>query len=515
MKKILDEVLIVGAGPTGLVLALWLTKFGIKVRIIDKTAQPGTTSRAMAVQARTLELYQQLDLAKAVEAAGCKNAALNLWVSGKKRARLPLAKVGAKFSPYPFILMYPQDYHEQLLVDKLQTLGITVERQTEFLDFENKGDSVIARILLPNGQEELTQVAYIAGCDGARSPIRHQMDTGFPGGTYSHFFYVADAEASGENANGEINISITKSDFVAWLSYNNHGKGRLIGIINDAREGAENITFNDINSDAIKGLGLTIDKVNWFSTYRVHHRITSHYRLDRVFLLGDAAHVHSPAGGQGMNTGIGDAINFAWKLAAVMKGQAPDSLLDTYEIERRAFATQLVQTTDRVFSFITKDSKLANFMRVRVVPYLMSFLYSLNFVREFAFRTVSQIKINYRHSPISEGKAGKMSAGERLPWVKCAKYNNFDTLKIMSWQVHIYGIPSQELTSWCASNKVPLQIFDWNQESKSAGFTRNAIYLLRPDTYIALIDQTGTPELIDKYFTKHKFSPNLLNKKPD
>lgn len=362
------DVLVVGAGPTGLVLALWLTRQGVSVRIVDKSDGPGETSRAMAVQARTLELYRQLDLSDAVVSAGFRNPSINLWTHGKRRAHVSLGEGGTDITPYPFILVYPQDHHERLLVARLQALGVTVERHTELTAFEDKGDHVAARLRMPDASEQVCIARYLAGCDGARSSTRHQLGADFEGGTYNQTFYVADVQVSGLEPADEVHFALDGADFVAVLPYGHGGKSRLIGAVVDAR--AEALTFNDVAHHAIDSLGLKVQAVNWFSTYRVHHRVTDHFRRGRAFLLGDAAHVHSPVGGQGMNTGIGDAINLAWKLAAVVKGQAPDTLLDSYEQERKAFARKLVDTTDRLFTFITTKGGFANFVRARLTPLL-------------------------------------------------------------------------------------------------------------------------------------------------
>ena len=165
-------VLIVGAGPTGLVLALWLTRLGISVRIIDKTAEPGTTSRALAVQARTLELYHQVGLADAVIAGGVKIADLNFWVKGARAARVPFQRIGEGLSPYPFALVFPQDAHERLLIERLDAVGVRVERQTELLRFEQHDGGVRAMLRRPDGTEEICEAAYLAGCDGASSTVR-------------------------------------------------------------------------------------------------------------------------------------------------------------------------------------------------------------------------------------------------------------------------------------------------------------------------------------------------------
>lgn len=498
------DVLIVGAGPTGLVLALWLKKQGIDIRIVDKNDGPGATSRAMAVQARTLELYRQTGIADAVVAAGHKNPGINLWVKGKKRAHLTFGEAGADLTPYPFLLVYPQDRHERLLVDRLAELGVTVERQTEFVDFEDKGDYIVARLRMPSGEEQTCEALYLAGCDGARSPIRHQIGSEFPGGTYDKTFYVADVQISGPTADGQVHIALETADFLALLAYDNEGRSRLIGTVDDASgELADKLTFEDIGHSAIDSLGLRIEKVNWFSTYRVHHRVTDHYRRGRALLVGDAAHVHSPAGGQGMNTGIGDAINLAWKLAAVIRGEAPDSLLDSYQAERKPFAQRLVETTDRMFTFVTAEGGFADFVRTRIAPIFAPVAYSLGPVREYMFRILSQTMISYRDCDLNQGEAGKVAGGDRLPWVRIGEQDNYASLATIGWQVHVYGEAATDLARWCRTHGMALHAFAWNDACGEAGLERDATYLLRPDSYVAFADPSGEVSPIEEYLVRH------------
>jgi 2-polyprenyl-6-methoxyphenol hydroxylase-like FAD-dependent oxidoreductase len=500
-----SDVLIIGAGPTGLVLALWLTKLGVKVRIVDKTAEPGTTSRALAVQARTLELYRQLDLAAAVVARGHKVPAVNLWVKGESAARLSFESIGSGLTPYAFLQIFPQDQHERLLVERLEALDVTVERRTELISFAQEETRVMARLRGPDGHEVDCEANYIAGCDGARSIVRETIGTGFPGGTYRQIFYVADVEATGPALNGELHADLDEADFLAVFPLAGQGQARLIGTVRDERaDRANTLTFEDISDRAINHLKVGIKKVNWFSTYHVHHRVTQHFRKGRAFLLGDAAHIHSPAGGQGMNTGIGDAINLAWKLAAVLAGRAGDDLLDSYEAERIGFARRLVATTDRAFSFVTAEGRIADVVRTRVAPVLIPMALAFAPVREFMFRTVSQITLNYRQGPLSRGAAGHVHGGDRLPWAPVDGVNNFQTLTTMDWQVHVYGSASAELAAWCAAQNVPLHIFDWRSEYEVAGLARDALYLLRPDTYVALADGSGAPNALDRYFRDHR-----------
>jgi len=501
-----SDVLIVGAGPTGLVLALWLTKQGVKARIIDKTDGPGTTSRALAVQARTLELYRQLDLTDEVLNRGHEVPGINLWVRERKKARVQFATVADDLTPYePFV--FPQDEHERLLIERLEALGVLVERNTELVNYRDSADGLIATLKQSDGQEELCTASYVAGCDGARSIVRQTMGTGFPGGTYQQLFYVADIEAAGPALDGELHVDLDAADFLAIFPLKGEGRARLIGTVRDERAAhPETLKFEDVSDRAIKNMRVQIRTVNWFSTYRVHHRVTEHFRNGRAFLLGDAAHIHSPAGGQGMNTGIGDAINLAWKLKSVLTHGASDALLDTYETERRAFALKLVATTDKAFTLATAEGKFAEFIRTRIVPLVIPILFKLRPARMFMFRAVSQIVITYRGSAISSGKAGALMGGDRLPWAPVPGADNFDTFESIGWQVHVYGTASQTLRDWCNSVGLILHVFSWQRPYRRTALSRNAMYLLRPDTYIAFAANEQNPELLKAYFADRGFS---------
>ncbi|HWE24180.1 MAG TPA: FAD-dependent monooxygenase, partial [Myxococcales bacterium] len=246
------------------------------------------------------------------------------------------------------------------------------------------------------------------------------------------------------------------------------------------------------------GAGLVFKSCTWFSTYRIHHRGAAHLRAGRCFLLGDAAHIHSPVGGQGMNTGIGDAVNLAWKLAAVLRGRAPERLLDSYEPERIGFARRLVATTDRVFQFVTKTGPLAAYVRVHVAPRVISSAFRARAVRRFLFRTVSQTAITYRASQLSEGRAGQVHGGDRLPWMQSSP-DNFAPLESLDWQAHVYGTPTPGLSATCAARELPLHVFAWTPAAASAGLARDALYLVRPDGYVALADPSQSPAGLERY----------------
>ncbi|MGH9685166.1 MAG: FAD-dependent monooxygenase [Candidatus Acidiferrales bacterium] len=507
------DVLIIGAGPTGLVLALWLTRLGVRLRIVDKTSGPGTTSRAVAVQARTLELYNQIGLADAVVERGRKVVALNLWVAGRKAARGAFGAFGSGLSPFPYALVFPQDEHERLLIDRLAEAGVQLERGTELLGFEDEAGRVFARLKRPDGALETCEAAYIAGCDGAHSIVREALEIGFPGGVYSHLFYVADVEASGVTMNGELHIALDRADFLAVFPMKGEGRARLVGTVSEeAERQRENLSWNDVSKRVIEWIRIDVQRVNWFSTYRVHHRVADHFRKGRAFLLGDAAHIHSPVGGQGMNTGIGDAVNLAWKLAAVLRGRANASLLESYEPERIAFARRLVATTDRAFTGVTSSGMIARLMRLHIVPLLMPRFFAFKAVRRYMFRTVSQMAVNYRGSSLSVGHAGAVHGGDRLPWVKTdvngTSKDNFTPLTSLDWQAHVYGEAAPETRAVCNDLKLPLHVFPWRPRMGRAGLRRNALYLVRPDGYVALAeDPDGGATTVASYLEARQLTP--------
>lgn len=473
------------------------------MRILDRTAEPGTTSRALAVQARTLEFYGQLGIVDLVVNGGVSIAALNLWVKGKPAARVPLGAIGEGHTPFPFALVFPQDAHERLLIEQLDALGVHVERQTQLRTFEQTDARVRATLELPDGAQEIVEADYLAGCDGSSSTVRDALGIGFPGGTYTGTFYVADVEASGAAVNDELHIDLEDADFLLVFPLRPKGSLRLVGIVRGPMESAgRSLTFADVGGRAIEHLGLVVTNVNWFSTYRVHHRVAETFRGGRAFLLGDAAHIHSPVGGQGMNTGIGDAVNLAWKLAAVLRGGAATTLLDSYEPERIAFARRLVATTDRLFTIVTREGSVARAIRTRIAPRIVPILFRLGPMREFLFRTVSQVGVNYRGSALSEGATEHLASGDRLPWTETDAGDNFAPLTSLDWQVHIYGELRGGVGEACAELGLALHVFPWRESMGEAGLERAALYLIRPDGYVALADPLADVALLRRYFAR-------------
>jgi FAD binding domain len=371
---------------------------------------------------------------------------------------------------------------------------------------------VLARLQRPDGKPEICEAAYLAGCDGARSMVREALNIGFPGGTYTHLFYVADVEATGTVTNGEVHVAFDRTDFLALFPLKGQGRVRFVGTIReDSEHQHEDLAWGDVSKSVIDWIHIDVGRVNWFSTYRVHHRVADRFRQGRAFLLGDAAHIHSPVGGQGMNTGIGDAVNLAWKLAAVLHGQANAAILDSYEPERIAFARRLVATTDQAFTGVTSEGAIARVLRLHIVPFLIPSLFASRAARRFLFRTVSQTSVNYRTSTLSQGRAGRLHGGDRLPWVKTSSNgldcDNFMPLKSLNWQVQVYGNAGPEIRAICAQRRLPLHIFSWRPGMGRSGLRRDAVYLVRPDGYVTMVNNEGHAEALSSYLDVHHISP--------
>jgi 2-polyprenyl-6-methoxyphenol hydroxylase-like FAD-dependent oxidoreductase len=502
------QVLIVGSGPTGLTLALWLKRLGVDIRIIDKGSGPGETSRALAVQARTLEFHRQIGIVEDVLSAGVKLKRLTMRTPKGVAAELALGDFGLGVTRYSFAFALPQDIHERVLLGHLEQAGVTVERETELVDFEDHGDGVTVK-LRNSDVVSFARIDYLAGCDGAHSAVRHGMKLGFPGGTYDQSFYVADVKGHGPVTHEGLDIVLGAYGFALIMPVRQSGSLRLIGVVPKRFEAEPELTFEMIREDVERDSGVEVEAVNWFSSYRVHHRVADHFRKGRVFIAGDAGHIHSPAGGQGMNTGMGDAVNLAWKLAAVLQKRAKPELLDSYEPERIAFAHSLIKGTDQAFRLVSGRSWLSDIWRRFVMPNILARLLKTKFGSRFFFGLISQTRINYRGSALSRGKAGSVEGGDRLPWVESVE--NFAPLSSLDWQVHVYGETKAPFAKRVAASGIPLHQFDWTEAMGKAGLVRDAAYLLRPDGHVGLATESQDAEAFTSYIAELGIKPRTVN----
>ncbi|CAA9572259.1 MAG: Putative monooxygenase STM1546 [uncultured Truepera sp.] len=489
------EVLIAGAGPTGLLLALWLTRLGVKARIVDPKPGPTEESRAIGVQARTMEFYDQLGLGAEALTRGRHFDAVNLWVQGRLRSQVRLRGVGDDLTPHPYLYILTQDQNETMLLEHLEKSGGAVAWRTELSGFTQDENGVSATLRRGDATETV-HAAFLAGCDGARSTVRHGLSVPFTGGTQVQTFYVADVSVTGKLREGDMNLSLDDTHFSAFFPMPEPNRHRVVGQLPEGAD--EHVTFESVRPE-VEAHGLArVGDVHWFSTYRSHHRVAERFRVGRAFLLGDAGHVHSPVGGQGMNTGLGDAANLAWKLAQALRG-GDLAVLNTYETERRPFAVSLVNTTDRVFSGVVNPSALARFIRTWVVPAVLPILVRPRAVRRRMFLTVSQTRIHYPDSPLSTGQAGRVRGGDRLPWVPDGASSNYGALKSLDWQLHVYGSLTSEVQTWCAAWGLPLHVFPFSRVARRAGLTQNALYLVRPDGYVGMAVPRFEQASLDAY----------------
>jgi 2-polyprenyl-6-methoxyphenol hydroxylase-like FAD-dependent oxidoreductase len=500
------QVLIVGAGPTGLTLALWLKRLGVDIRIIDKSSGPGETSRAIAVQARTLEFHRQIGIVEDVLAEGVRLKQFTMRRPGGIAAQLPVSEFGKGVTRYSFAFALAQDVHERVLIRHLQIAGVTVERETELVGFMDDGAGVTATLRKPD-ESISVRANYIVGADGAHSAVRHGMKLGFPGGTYEQSFYVADVMGHGPYTPEGLDIVLGAYGFAIIIPVRQSGSLRLIGIVPKRFEAESNLTFEMIRDDVERESGIKVETVNWFSHYRVHHRVADHFRKGRAFIAGDAGHIHSPAGGQGMNTGMGDAVNLAWKLAAVLQGRARPELLDSYEPERIAFARSLIKGTDQAFRLVSGRSWLSDIWRRFVMPIIFARVLQTKVGSRFFFGLISQTRINYRGSAVSQGKAGEVEGGDRLPWVEYQGSDNFATLSSLDWQVHVYGETQASFAARVSEMGIPLHSFAWADAMGKAGVVRDAAYLVRPDGHVGLVTEAQDAQVLQAYVARLGVKP--------
>jgi 2-polyprenyl-6-methoxyphenol hydroxylase-like FAD-dependent oxidoreductase len=415
------EVLVVGAGPTGLTLAAQLRALGATVRIVDRQLDRVHESRALGVQPRTLEVLRGLGVAGELVARGNDAVWLQLH-SGGRVVRVRLFGLGLDDTEFPFLLLVSQADTEQVLGDHLAAGGIPVERGAELVGFHADPDVVTCTLRHRDGRSEQVRVRYLVGCDGAHSAVRQGAGIPFQGGAYPQTFALADLEADGLDRDAA--HAFTGGTGVAlFFPLGRPASWRLLAThpsLRGRREPARpSLQELQALADAMTGGSVRLHDPVWRTYFRLQHRHADRYQRGRIFLAGDAAHVHSPAGAQGMNTGIQDAWNLGWKLALVGRGVAEEALLDSYDAERRPVGRLVVRFSDRAFTAVTSTNPLVRALRTRLVPRVLPL--ALRFDRGVAsgFRTVAQLNISYRHSPaVQEGRPALRRgprAGDRLP----------------------------------------------------------------------------------------------------
>src|ERR1043166_8035097 len=400
------DVLIVGAGPTGLALACQLIRYGIDFVIIDKKETTTPYSKAIGVQARTLEIYEQIGLADKLIELGQVAEKVRMFAGGKVRGEAEFKDLGKGLSPYPYVLIVEQGRHERLLYDHIKSNGRVVAWQTELISFQQDEAGVTAAVRRAEGATETIAAKYLVACDGAKSLVRHSLGLNFAGSTFERRFYVADVQLDWDFGHDALQVFLMRHSLLAFFPMLGEKRYRIVGTFPEEFSKDEgDILYEEIEERIKKDTELErieMSDVHWFATYKVHTRHVDKFSVGRVFLAGDSAHIHSPAGAQGMNTGIQDGYNLAWKLARVLKGQSSSELLATYNEERLPNAEQLTKTTDRFFALAAGPEPVMAFTRVYLFPYIAQFLFSLDVVKKFVFPRISQIRINYEDESLSK-----------------------------------------------------------------------------------------------------------------
>ncbi|RQR31755.1 FAD-binding monooxygenase [Burkholderia sp. Bp9143] len=411
----IPPVLIVGAGPTGLAAAMSLARARVPVRIIDRLAAPAPYSRAIGIQARTLELLEQHRAVEPFLALGHRAHAAALHADGRVIARLDFDPLQTR---YPYLLFLDQSITERLLAEHLAGFGVTVERGVTLTACDAGGPSLVVTIRDADGREQAFAPSYLIAADGAHSTVRHLLGLGFAGHAFEQTFLLADFAAIPDWPDEEIHL-FTTPDGIAGLFPMGGGRYRLVADRppgGDASPDAPTTpTIEECEAIVRARVGASIapSDLAWSAYFRLHSRMVDRLRHGRVFFAGDAAHVHSPAGAQGMNTGIQEAFNLGWKLARVLGAGTPERLLDTYHAERHPIERDVLRQTGLVTQIVEADHGAMKLLRDHVVPLLASF----GPVRDAVRRTVSELGVQYRKSPLTLERVldGGPRAGERAP----------------------------------------------------------------------------------------------------
>lgn len=503
------DVVIVGAGPTGLSLAAQLIRYGIDFVIVDQKETTTPYSKAIGVHARTLEIYEQIGLAQDLINQGAITERVRLFEGGTVRGEIELGELGKGMSPFPFLLIVEQGRHEKILYDFIKAHGKDVQWQTELEGFSQDGTGVKANVKNAKGEGETIEAKFLVGCDGAKSIVRHSLGMTFEGSTFERLFYVADVQIDWAFSHGATNICLAQHTLTAFFPLPGEGRYRIVGTFPENHDKDEGEILYEEIEEQIKEdtkLSLDITNVNWFSVYKVHSRRVNKFSEGRCFLAGDAAHIHTPAGAQGMNTGIQDGYNLAWKLAFVLRGAVGAQVLETYNEERLPNAQRLLELTDRFFDFGATPERFIAYLRTHIFPHVVNFVLHFDTVKKFIFPLVSQIGINYRDSSLSRHDGDEefaVKAGDRMPYFLIDAASVYDKLHQPKFHLLVFSDGQsdhqalktrleEEYTEVVDFNVLPLQ----PRVAEIFGTDQPFSLLLRPDNHIGFISpETSTGKL--------------------
>lgn len=500
------DVLIVGAGPAGLMMACQLALHDISFRIIDQRKTLPVYSGALIVHARTLEILHQMGMAEKTLKAGIVAHIINMRFNYKKSFTLDISDFGKGLTRYPYLLMIEQVQTGKLLEQFLNDHSHWVERGDSLVSFTQENKMVSAKIQKADGTMETVTSRYLIGADGSDSLVRNHLRIPFPGKTQQSRLFITDCEARLPLSGREIFFSFAK-DLTAGFFPLKGNRWRVDGLIPDIQH--EKVGFEEIRKYFGKNIhsGIELQKPQWFSVFRSQSKCAERLRDTQCFLIGDAAHVHSPVGAQGMNTGMLDACNLAWKLNFVISNKATEKLLDSYEAERRPLALNIIRYTDLAYSVMTKNSMPALFFRLRIIPLVMPVLLSWfkknQHLRNRIFLSVSGIGIHYKNSFLSASAAKDNfpahapKPGERLPYlsyeIRGKSLSTYNDLKPGCFYLFIFGkhlLPApfhRELYNY--TGVIALKYIDNEPGTESLfelfGIKEQGCYLVRPDLYIA------------------------------
>jgi 2-polyprenyl-6-methoxyphenol hydroxylase-like FAD-dependent oxidoreductase len=468
-------VLIVGAGPVGLTLACELTRYKVPLRIVDKAAQRTDKSKALVLWSRTLELLDRGDQGAApfVE-AGFKVRVVNIIAPGGHV--VGHVKMDAVPSPYNYALMLPQSETERLLEERLQRLGVSVERSTEATALKVGADGAEATLRRADGGQEIVRSDWLAGCDGAHSIARHSVADTFSGETLSGDWILADVHMKGYPfPDTEVAVYWAREGVLPIFPIS-PGRYRVLANVppnggDHPRDPTLEEVATIVEERGPKGVKL-FDPV-WLSSFRINSRKVTNYRSGRLFLTGDAAHIHSPAGGEGMNTGMQDAFNLAWKLALAIHGTCGETLLDTYSPERSYVGDEVLKATARLTAVGTLSNPIAEDFRNLVGQIALGFAP----VRHAFADQMSQVSVGYPESPMNGGGHRSLHPAPGQRMAPIAGSPPFGAGNVPRFT--LLASPSPDVADILATYRGLVN------DTLGAPCSPDGVWLIRPDGYVA------------------------------